>query len=260
LRLQAPTLIGALALLGYAAFCGYLYFSQERLIFRSDLAPKDVDLDARVVRKIVDGIEVGIIDNGNDVSLFYFGGNANNALEFLRNCHGSYNCIAMNYPGYGNSRGKPSQRSIFEAATKVFERFKTSTNILVGRSLGSGVAAYIASRHKVTGLILITPYHSLTHLAQLRYPLCPVGLLIKHPFPTYAYIEHVDAPVCIITAQNDDTTPPATLQKLFPHIKHLRGLYQIPDSTHADILSHPSTMQTIERCIKSFADSPAPGA
>ncbi|BCD67715.1 alpha/beta hydrolase [Nitratiruptor sp. YY09-18] len=261
MRLQTPTLLIATAIIGYASFCAYLYFNQEKLIFRTDLAPKEVNLHPKIKQTFIDGIEVGIIDNKSAVTIFYFGGNANNALEFLNNFIDTpYNFVAMNYPGYGNSKGSPSQDAIFEAATKVYEKFRSKTNILIGRSLGTGVAAFLASRFQVAGIILITPYYSLEHLARLKYPYCPIGFLIKHPFRTYVYIKNTDIPVCIIQAAKDDMTPPATLNKLLPFIKNLKLRQEIPSSTHADILSHPQTIYMLKKCIKSFVDEQEPRA
>ena len=239
----------SIASLSYLAGAAYLYFFQERLIFRNDLAPKEVDLPKEAKRVFVEGIETGVIDRGSDTTLFYFGGNANNALEFLHIAKDfGINVVAMNYPGYGNSKGKPSQKSLFEAALKVFDRFKNRHNIVIGRSLGTAVAAYVASKRAVDKVILITPYHSITHLAQLRYPLYPASLLVRHPFETWRYMQLTDAPTCVILAQNDDTTPPKTYEKLRAFLKNLQKEVIIP-STHADILAHPQTKEALKACL-----------
>lgn len=221
----------------YLAGALYLYLFQERLIFRPDLAPKEADLPPGAKRVFLDGLEVGVIDKKSDITIFYFGGNANNALEALHIfAKLPYNVVTFNYPGYANSKGSPSQEAIFAAAKKVFEHFHTLHNIVIGRSLGTGVAAYIAASFAVDGIVLITPYHSITHLAKLRYPIYPASLLVRHPFPTYRYIHKSDAPVIVFLAEYDDTTPPATFKKLRPYIKNLRKVITITGSTHADIL------------------------
>ena len=225
-----------LALL-YLVGAFYLYFFQERLIFRPDLAPKKVDLPPGAKRVFLDGLEVGVIYKKSDTTIFYFGGNANNALEALSLfANLPFNIVVFNYPGYGNSKGDPSQEAIFSAAKKVYEHFRTSHNIVVGRSLGTGVAAYIAASFAVDGVVLITPYHSITHLARLRYPIYPANLLVRHPFPTYRYIQQTDAPTTVFLAEYDDTTPRVTFEKLRPYIKNLKKVLTIQNATHADIL------------------------
>ena len=238
----------------YASFCLYLYLFQDKIIFRPDLAPKEVELPKKAKRLFIDEIETGYIDKKSDTTIFYFGGNANNALEFLHIVADlPYNVVAFNYPGYAHSAGTPSQTSLFGAAKKVFEHFKTRKNILIGRSLGSGVAAFIASLERVDGIILITPYHSLLHLAKLRYPICPVSLLLKHPFNTCRYLQKTQAPVYIIAAEYDDTTPPATLHKLLPCIVNLEQIVTISGSTHADILQFSATKEAIKRFLEYLA-------
>ena len=246
--------IALLLLALYVAFGLYLYFFQERILFRPDLAPKEVALPKEAKVMMLDGIEVGFIDNNSSTTLFYFGGNANNALEALGLFVDlPYNVVTLNYPGYGHSAGKPSQEAIFAAAKKVFEKFQNTHNILIGRSLGTGVAAYIAAHHPVDGIVLITPFHSITHLAKLRYPIYPASLLVRHPFATYRYMQKVTAPTYIILAEHDDTTPPATLRKLLPHIKNLKKVITIPGAHHGDILQYPATKEALHAILKELS-------
>lgn len=234
--------------LSYLLFLLYLYFNQERLIFLNSLAPKEIDLPKEAKRLFVEGVEVALIDRGADTTLFYFGGNANNAFEFLK-CLKElpYNIVAMNYPGFGKSVGKPSQKAIFEAAKKVFKRFKTKKNIVVGRSLGTAVAAYISQDKDISKVILITPFYSLKELAKRFYPGVPVSLILKHPFETYRYIEKSGADVYVILAQNDETTPRESYEKLKKHIKNLKDEVVIEGSSHGDILSFPKTCESVKR-------------
>ncbi|NPA63502.1 MAG: alpha/beta hydrolase, partial [Epsilonproteobacteria bacterium] len=155
MRLQAPPLMKLLlfGLLLYLIALLYLYIFQERLIFRPDLAPKEVELPKGAKQLFIEGIEVGIMDRKSDGTIFYFGGNADNALRALGYFSDlPYNIVSFNYPGFGHSKGNPSQEAILEAAKKIFDRFKTKKNILIGRSLGSGVAGYIAANYPVQGL------------------------------------------------------------------------------------------------------------
>ncbi len=238
----------------YLLFCLYLFLFQEKIIFRPDLAPKEVKLKPQIKVSYLEGLEVGRVNKHSDITIFYFGGNANNALQALNNLATfPYNSVTLNYPGYANSKGKPSQKAIFKAAQIVFEKFKSKKNIIIGRSLGSAVASFIASRYSVKGVILITPFHSITHLAKLKYPFCPVRLFLRHPFPTCQFIQKSDAKVYILLAQNDTTTPPATTNKLIKCIKHLQKIYTIKEATHANILEFQETWQKLEEFIEELA-------
>ncbi|BCD62599.1 hypothetical protein NitYY0826_C1481 [Nitratiruptor sp. YY08-26] len=238
----------------YILFCLYLYIFQDKIIFRTDLAPKEIPLDKEIKVTFLDGLEVGRVEKNSHITIFYFGGNANNALEFLHHFkHLPYNLITFNYPGYGNSQGKPSQKAIFLAAKKVYQHYKTSKNILIGRSLGTGVASYLSTQKDVIGIILITPFHSITHLAQLRYPWCPIHLFLRHPFPNYKYLSQASVPVYVILAQHDDTTPPVTFAKLKPYIKKLVKVVTIEGAQHGDILQFEQTKKAIEEFVTELA-------
>ena len=240
-------------LLGYIGFCLYLYLFQEKIIFRPDLAPKEVTLDPHIEVVFIDGIEVGIVDKKSDTTIFYFGGNANNALQALNTfAKFPYNSVTFNYPGYANSKGTPSQEAILQTAQKIFDRFKTKRNLIIGRSLGSAVASFIASNNSVDGVILITPFHSIAHLAKLKYPYCPVALFLRHPFPTCQYIQKSDAKVYLLLAQHDTTTPPATTNELIKCIKNLQEVYTIANAQHADILEFKETWKKLEEFIEEL--------
>jgi pimeloyl-ACP methyl ester carboxylesterase len=58
--------------------------------------------------------------------------------------------------------------------------------VLMGRSLGSGVAVHVAAKRKVGGVILVTPLDSLVNVARAHYPIFPVGLMLKHRFDSAA--------------------------------------------------------------------------
>src|SRR5262245_62679558 len=85
----------------------------------------------------------------------------------------------VNYRGYGESDGNPSETTLFGDALAVFDALASRPEIdrarivLVGRSLGSGVATYVASERPVAAVVLISPYDSMTAIARRHYPWLP---------------------------------------------------------------------------------------
>jgi hypothetical protein len=77
----------------------------------------------------------------------------------------------------------------------------------MGRSLGSGVACYVASQRRVGGVILVTPFDSLVAVARHHYPLFPVGLLLRHRFDSLALAPSITTPMLALVAENDDIIP-----------------------------------------------------
>ena len=145
----------------------------------------------------------------------YYGGNAEevsgNLWDMARLQAGAY--LFMNYRGYGDSQGKPSQKNLCRDALYILDTLVARENIpmnhivLMGRSLGSGVAVYVAAHRPVRGVILITPFDSLLNVARHHYPVLPVKFLLKHPFDSAALAPGVKMPALVIIGDQDNIIP-----------------------------------------------------
>ena len=146
----------------------------------------------------------------------YYGGNAEevsgNLWDMARLEAGAY--LFMNYRGYGDSEGRPTQQSLCRDAIHILDTLADRENIplnhivLVGRSLGSGVAVHVAARRPVRGVILVTPFDSLLNVARRHYPVLPVRLLLKHPFDSAALAPNIGIPALILIGRQDTIIPP----------------------------------------------------
>lgn len=147
--------------------------------------------------------------------IVYYGGNAEDvSLNF--GDLGRFNTrsfLFMNYRGYGSSDGRPSERALLDDALFVLDHVLETEAIdpdhvvLMGRSLGSGVAVHVAAKRKVGGVILVTPFDSLVNVARSHYPIFPVGLLLKHRFDSAALAPGIATPALFLTASNDQVVP-----------------------------------------------------
>ena len=75
---------------------------------------------------------------------------------------------------------------------------------IIGRSLGTGVASYLASKRDVLKLALITPFDSIQNVAQARYPMYPMSLLLKDKYNSLKRVPKIKAQTLILIAQNDE--------------------------------------------------------
>jgi pimeloyl-ACP methyl ester carboxylesterase len=145
-------------------------------------------------------------------AVIYFGGNAEdvssnlNDFETVLPAHSIY---LVNYPGYGGSTGSPSEDALFRDALAVYDLVnKSHPNIsIIGRSLGTGVAVYLATARKVDKLVLVTPYDSLEHVAEFHYPVLPISLLLKDKFNSLQRVPHITARALVLLAENDEVIP-----------------------------------------------------
>ena len=154
--------------------------------------------------------------------LIYYGGNADELSSNLNDLGQlkSGATLTLNYPGYGATEGRPSERRILADALFAFDEITTQEGIapenvvLLGRSLGSGVAVHVASQRPVRGVILVTPFDSLLGVARRHYPSLPVGLVLVHRFDSLALAPSITVPALFLISGRDQLIPPDLSLKL----------------------------------------------
>ncbi|MBF0460878.1 MAG: dienelactone hydrolase family protein [Magnetococcales bacterium] len=122
--------------------------------------------------------------------------------------------------GYGESGGKPGERALFDDARLIFDWAQQQPSVdpdqivVMGRSLGTGVAVHVATERKVAGVCLVSPYDSIRSLAQEMYPAVPIGWLLKHPFDSVARAPSIHVPLLALMASDDTIVPVRHSQRL----------------------------------------------
>jgi len=122
----------------------------------------------------------------------------------------------VNYRGYGGSTGSPSEAALFADAVQLFDLLsERHTRIsAIGRSIGSGVAAYLAAERPVERVVLITPQDSAVAIAKRLYPIYPVDWMLKDKYDNVAHARRISAPVQVVIAANDRIIPPEHAERL----------------------------------------------
>jgi len=167
----------------------------------------------------------GRIDAGHPL-IVYYGGNAEDvSLNFGDlDRFPAEAFLFMNYRGYGQSQGRPSEKALLADALFILDHVVANASIdpahvvLMGRSLGSGVAVHVAGRRKVGAVILVTPFDSLVNVAKAHYPIFPVGWLLRHRFDSASMAPGIAVPALFLTASHDQIVPPrfaANLQQVW---------------------------------------------
>jgi pimeloyl-ACP methyl ester carboxylesterase len=149
----------------------------------------------------------------------------------------------LEYPGYADRAGSPSQKNLFQAADAALQLLDTNKPIyLLGESLGSGVAAYLAGTQpeRMAGLILLSPYNRLTSVAQAHLPLLPVWLIMLDRFPSQDYLHNYHGPVGIVVDGRDEVVPEKFGRRLYDSYAGPKRLWKYPDSGHIAIGEPPA--------------------
>lgn len=200
----------SVAVLIYVGFCAFIYATQRNAIYYP--TPEVTIPDAGDLRLDTDGetLKIWRLAHGDGPSaIIYFGGNAEDVsgnIPDFRIIFPRHNVYLVNYRGYGGSTGSPSEAGLYKDALAVFDEIRSRyTDIsVIGRSLGSGVATYLATERDIDRLILVTPFDSIENVAKNAMPILPVSLLLKDKYDSAGRVADIDAPVLLVTAENDE--------------------------------------------------------
>jgi pimeloyl-ACP methyl ester carboxylesterase len=201
--------ISALAYLGFGLF---LYFAQRSFLYFPTAERDASDVTTEYLKSDGETIELWVLTPGADKAVVYFGGNAEdvyfNADDFRRTLP-NHSVYLVNYRGYGGSSGSPTEANLFADALHIFDELRDRHDeiAVIGRSLGSGVATYLASERDVDRLVLATPLDSALALAKSMYPVYPVSLLLKDRYESIRYAPRINAPTLIVVAEHDRVIP-----------------------------------------------------
>ena len=248
----------------YLLAVGYLYFTQEAQIFPRKYAQKEELLQNEKVKALTLEVHNALLkgavkadDDPNAPLILYFGGNAEDATHFIKTSFTlpGYDVMVFNYRGYGESSGEPSQEALFEDALKIYDTYAKGRRVfLIGRSLGTGVATFLASKRVVDGLILVTPYDSILSLAERKFWMFPVSYLLKHPFESTKYIANVTAPIIVMDAENDEIIPKDSTDALIEAMPVMPQRVSFKNTTHNTILGHPYFMQELQTLLGQISE------
>lgn len=165
---------------------------------------------------------------GAKATVLYFHGNRDNVERWgkIASQYTKYdvNVLVMDYRGYGKSRGKIDEELLKSDAIlwykKAIQLGQNERIILFGRSLGTGLASYVASRQKPLGLILETPYTSMVDVLDFYGP-----KLVAHQSDIHLdavdYLKGSVVPTIIIHGTADEIIPYEIGKTLFEHLDPL---------------------------------------
>lgn len=228
-------------------FQAHAIFPTHAVSSPGPLPPGAERLQLTVGKDRLHGVHVpASVGQGPRTLILGFAGNAWNsqdAATFLHQVFPEADVIAFHYRGYSPSTGSPSAEALLADAPQIFdfavERVKPERTVAVGFSIGSGVAAQLATKRELDGLILVTPFDSLAAAAADLYPMLPVRLLFRHEIDSAAALKQADVPVAIIAGAEDQLIRPARTDGLRKSVRRLAFDRTIARAGHNDIYQMP---------------------
>ena len=201
-------------------------------------------------------IEIVKINPKQDQAVIYFGGNNETVLSSaydLSQILPEYSLYLFNYRGYSGSTGTASEQAIYSDAMALYQQLsRQHTHIsLIGRSLGSGVASYLAAHTNIDKLVLITPYDSIESLAQSRFIIYPMHWLIKDKYNSLERVPAISAPTLILLAEQDKIVPHSHSQRLIQAFPSEQiQVKTIKNSSHSNIVYQSAYLNTLKAYFK----------
>jgi uncharacterized protein len=257
-RLAMTTL--GLAVLVYLGLCGLMFARQRELMYYPQLTRVDAAQTDHVLLR--DGITLRgwRVNPARRDAILYFGGNAerieSNREAFARWFPDS-SAYLMPYRGYGANPGAPDEQTLQADALALFDQVWSlhpdGRIAVIGRSLGSGVASFVAGQRDVARLVLVTPFDSLARTAQAHYRWLPVRWLLRDRYDSIASLARYAGPVLIVRAGRDRVIPPANTDRLVAALPRAEVL-DLPQAGHDSVDDFPPYGETIARFLAREGD------
>ena len=169
-------------------------------------------------------------------TILYCHGNAGNIgsrTDILKQWNDQgFSVLMFDYPGYGMSKGSPTEQSFYESGEKCMDYLLTQTNknniILYGESIGCSVASHLASKYGSSCVVLQSGFSSIKDVAKHYMPVFLDWLLpFFHEFNTYDNLKKYKGHLMIMHSKEDEIIPYSNAEKLS---HHTTNLYEITGS------------------------------
>jgi fermentation-respiration switch protein FrsA (DUF1100 family) len=257
--LLASLLVGyVLALVGLAVFQRkLLYFPDKRL---ADPAQAGLSGLEELRLSTPDGqtlVAWHVAAKEGRPLILYFHGNGGALVDRLPRFRlfaaSGYGLLAVSFRGYGGSTGEPTQEGLLsdgEAAYKEAQRrgYGPDRIVMIGESLGTGVATALAATHDAAALVLDSPYLSAIDVAASHYPIFPVRYVMLDPFRSDLSIDKVKIPVLMVHGEGDQVVPISSGRALFERANQPKAFVGVPGGGHL-VLGLPQVFPRVREWI-----------
>jgi uncharacterized protein len=260
-------LLGAFALL-YAVALAALYVGQRKLLYfpnAVEVAPASVGLPnaERLHLTTGDGERLlawYIAPAAGKPLILYFHGNGGGldlrAERFNAFAAAGDGLLAVEYRGYAGSTGAPSEVGLLADGEATWIEalrlgFPPGRIVLMGESLGSGVAVALAARHPAAALVLDSPYSTIADDAAALFWMFPVRALMRDAFRSDERIARVFAPLLIVHGTRDDAVPIRLAEKLFALAHEPKDFIRVEGGGHLALgMRIPEVLAWIDRATR----------
>jgi len=237
----------------YVLIGAAFYFLQDRILFRPVRLKKNHAFQFPNPHE-----EIHLPVNGNETIhlvrfhaavsnrrgiILYFHGNKKNIgwyarhMPFLTNR--GYEVLMIDYPGFGKSQGKLNEQRLYDWALETYKlahrSYPADSITIYGKSMGTGIAAWLATARDCKQVILETPYYDMPSVIQRYLPVYPVKWMLHYQLPTYQYLQNISVPVTIFHGTKDRMISYRNASRLKPYLKSNDEFITIEKGKHNNL-------------------------
>jgi alpha-beta hydrolase superfamily lysophospholipase len=233
----------------YVVIVSYVYFNQVEMVFLGSKLPKGYKFD---YQQKFEELNIKSFDGANLNGLLFKAENSKGLVFYLHGNAGTletwgkiakvytnlgYDIFILDYRSFGKSEGEIENeeqlnKDISIAYKTVTKRYPENKVIIAGYSIGSGLAAILASENNPKALILQSPYYSFTELSSTKVPFFP-DFMKKFSLETYEYLPKVKAPIYIFHGMTDQLIPYKNSVRLKELLKDKVHFYPLKNQEHS---------------------------
>ena len=251
------------AVVVYAALLAALWFGQEALLFDPVKLPADhrfaFGTDVQETWVDVPGARLNALHlqlPKPDGVVFFLHGNSGNLetwfvnADFYRNAN--FDMFMLDYRGYGKSTGRIESQAQLEADVlaawnTIAPRYAGKRRVILGRSIGTGLASALAATVQPEQTVLVSPYESMVALAGAHYPWVPSAFL-RYPLRSDLALQQVQGPVLLAHGEKDTLIPPSNSEHLQKLAKRAQLLI-VPGAAHNDMQTFDAYLNAVRAAM-----------
>ncbi len=259
------------------AFALWLRWNEARMIYypnrQIDQTPDQLGLQyENITLTTSDNLRINgwflPVRGGAKRTVLLFHGNAGNIshrfdkLAVLRDL--GVDTFIIDYRGYGRSEGKPDEPGTYRDARAAYDYLVTQRKVaprsivVYGESLGSAIAADLATKVDLGGLILEEAFTSIGDVGQKMFPFFPVRWLVQNKYDTLAKMPRIKVPLLIFHSRDDEIFNIRHAQRLFAAANDPKQLVELRGHHNdAFLVSAPTYHDALQ---KFFASSSQPSS
>ncbi|MCD6432433.1 MAG: alpha/beta hydrolase [Sulfurimonas sp.] len=206
-----------------------------------------------------DGVELeGVVYELSEphATLLFFAGRSHDSVGLIKKLSLGFphvRVISFNYRSYGRSGGVVNEKNILADGLKIAELVQKNYGdfYILGFSIGSSVASFVASKAESKGVFLVGSFDSISGLARQKHGV-NLSWFLRYKFDNSKFVENISAKTYLFVSRDDEITYIENSRILKSHVKNLAFYGELDNLMHKELLWDSEVIDKINGIITLF--------